>query len=151
MCIRDSSTTLVTNSISQNIVKIADKIINSFKIFENFMRNPFKIVKDYVFTFKDQDENFLTPGVDNIFNRRSRNEENEKNKGILTFLKNLQNNIINKNFINGNTNNQSVNKFDELINEKTLAGITNIPLNEQIVLNKTAPGVAAKWLSLIHI
>jgi len=143
----ERSTTLVTNSISQNIVKIADKIINSFKIFENFMRNPFKIVKDYVFTFKDQDENFLTPGVDNIFNRRSRNEENEKNKGILTFLKNLQNNIINKNFINGNTNNQSVNKFDELINEKTLAGITNIPLNEQIVLNKTAPGVAAKWLA----
>lgn len=143
----ERSTTLVTNSISQNIVKIADKIINSFKIFENFMRNPFKIVKDYVFTFKDQDENFLTPGVDNIFNRRSRNEENEKNKGILTFLKNLQNNIINKNFINGNTNNQSVNKFDELINEKTLAGITNIPLNEQIVLNKTAPGVATKWLA----
>ena len=70
----ERSTTLVTNSISQNIVKIADKIINSFKIFENFMRNPFKIVKDYVFTFKDQDENFLTPGVDNIFNRRSRNE-----------------------------------------------------------------------------
>lgn len=143
----ERSTTLVTSSISQNIIKIADKIINSFKIFENFMRNPFKIVKDYVFTFKDQDENFLTPGVDNIFNRRSRNEENEKNKGILTFLKNLQNNIINKNFINGNTNNQSVNKFDELINEKTLAGITNIPLNEQIVLNKTVPGVAAKWLA----
>lgn len=143
----ERSTTLVTNSISQNIVKIADKIINSFKIFENFMRNPFKIVKDYVFTFKDQDENFLTPGVDNIFKRSSRNEENEKNRSILTSLQNLQSNIIDKNFINGNINNQSVNKFDELINEKTLAGITNIPLNEQIVLNKTAPGVATKWLA----
>lgn len=143
----ERSTTLVTSSISQNIIKIADKIINSFKIFENFMRNPFKIVKDYVFTFKDQDENFLTPGVDNIFNRRSRNEENEKNRSILTSLQDLQSNIIDKNFINGNANNQSVNKFDELINEKTLAGITNIPLNEQIVLNKTVPGVAAKWLA----
>lgn len=143
----ERSTTLVTSSISQNIIKIADKIINSFKIFENFMRNPFKIVKDYVFTFKDQDENFLTPGVDNIFKRSSRNEENEKNRSILTSLQDLQSNIIDKNFINGNANNQSVNKFDELINEKTLAGITNIPLNEQIVLNKTVPGVAAKWLA----
>lgn len=143
----ERSTTLVTSSISQNIIKIADKIINSFKIFENFMRNPFKIVKDYVFTFKDQDENFLTPDVDNIFKRRNRNEENEKNRSILTSLQNLQSNIIDKNFINGNINNQSVNKFDELINEKTLAGITNIPLNEQIVLNKTAPGVATKWLA----
>ncbi len=143
----ERSTTLVTNSVSQNIVKIADKIINSFKIFENFMRNPFKIVKDYVLTFKDQDENFLTPDVDNIFKRRNRNEENEKNRSILTSLQNLQSNIIDKNFINGNINNQSVNKFDELINEKTLAGITNIPLNEQIVLNKTAPGVATKWLA----
>lgn len=131
----ERSNTLANNSVPQNIIKIVDKIINSFKLFENFMRNPFKIVKDYVFTVKNKEQDFLIPKKENIFN-----EKNER----LNILNTKKDSDVNKNPIISVINNKIDNK---LINERTLAGITNIPLNEQIVLNKTAPGVATKWLA----
>jgi len=153
----ERSTTLVTSSVFQNIIRIADKIINSFKIFENFMRNPFKIVKDYIFTIKDQNEDIFIPKTEqSIINRKSIDKNisipkvddtfNEKNKSIenKSFLTSLKDYLDNKIPVVNIVNKQPV---DKLINERTLAGITNIPLNEQIVLNKTAPGVATKWLA----
>ncbi len=153
----ERSTTLVTSSVFQNIIRIADKIINSFKIFENFMRNPFKIVKDYIFTIKDQNEDIFIPKTEqSIINRKSIDKNisipkvddtfNEKNKSIenKSFLTSLKDYLDNKIPVVNIVNKQPV---DKLINERTLAGITNIPLNEQIVLNKTVPGVAAKWLA----
>ena len=120
----ERSNTLSSNSVSQNIIRIADKIINSFKLIENFMRNPFKVVKDYILTVKNVDQDFLTTKKENVFDTRKRLLFNkfEEDKFILFIentYKSLTDNIDN---IISNINNKlkyfydlNIKKIDNIV------------------------------------
>jgi len=158
----ERSNTLANNSVPQNIIKIVDKIINSFKLFENFMRNPFKIVKDYVFTVKNKEQDFLIPKKENIFTKREELISTKSEKNIPTpFIKNefefLTNNIEDKlkYFYNlstekindifnkkNNDNNFLSSKKDDIINKRSIFNvINNDKIDNKLINEKTLAGI----------
>ena len=161
----ERSNTLANNSVPQNIIKIVDKIINSFKLFENFMRNPFKIVKDYVFTVKNKEQDFLIPKKENIFDRRNEDQNilipkkenifdrrNEDQNILISKKENIfdrrnedQNILIPKKENIFNEKNERLNilntKKDSDVNKNPIISVINNKIDNKLINERTLAGI----------
>ena len=144
----EKTNTLTVSSVTQSVVKVVGRIVNSFRSIKDFINDPFRVIGD-AFSKKIEEQNILT------FNRSSIFNERDKKQGVLTSRDSKENKEFS--FLNVRKSDATDKKSivsvvsgqvnNNLFNERTLAGITNIPLSEQVVLTKTAAGVATKWLA----
>jgi len=137
----ERSNILIMSAFTQTISKTVDKIISSFKAITNFIRDPLKTARESIINYvferpRDEDRFFKNkevvekPKIENQFFKSERRDTNDR-KSLFGF-RDL---------------NIAKTREDAIINKKTLAGITDITLDEQTVLKKSAPGVAITWLA----
>lgn len=144
----EKTNTLTVSSVTQSVVKVVGRIVNSFRSIKDFINDPFRVIGD-AFSKKIEEQSIL------ILNRSGAFSERDKKQGVLiprdskdsrelNFLNVRKNDTTDKKSIASVVSGQA---NSNLLNERALAGITNIPLSEQVVLNKTTPGVAVRWLA----
>ncbi len=144
----EKTNTLTVSSVTQSVVKVVGRIVNSFRSIKDFINDPFRVIGD-AFSKKIEEQSILTLNRSGTFSERDKKQgvlipRYSKDSRELNFLNVRKNDTTDKKSIASVVSGQA---NSNLLNERALAGITNIPLNEQVVLNKTTPGVAVRWLA----
>jgi hypothetical protein len=144
----EKTNTLTVSSVTQSVVKVVGRIVNSFRSIKDFINDPFRVIGD-AFSKKIEEQSILTLNRSGAFSERDKKQgvlipRDSKDSRELNFLNVRKNDTTDKKSIASVVSGQA---NSNLLNERALAGITNIPLSEQVVLNKTTPGVAVRWLA----